>query len=121
MSEEDREKVFLEKAKAVLDESEEDLDAHILSRLRQARSRALQGEEKERPGLRTWFPFPVAASMVAALLAIFVAVIYLTRPPGLEPHKSIGDLEILASNDHLELYANLDFYDWLSKEKQHGG
>ena len=121
MSEEDREKVFLEKAKAVLDESEEDLDANILSRLRQARNRALHGEEREKPRLRTWFPFPVAAGMATALAAMLVAVVYIARPPSLEPHKSVGDLEILASTDHLDLYANLDFYDWLSKEKEYGG
>ena len=121
MSEEDRERAFLEKARAVLDESEEALDANILSRLRQARTRALHREEMEKPRLRTWFPFPVAAGMATALVATLVALFYLTRPPGLEPHKSIGDLEILASSDHLDLYANLDFYDWLAKEKERGG
>ena len=70
-----------------------------------------------------WEISPAAAFVfdVMVQVATLVAVFYITRPPGLEPHKSIGDLEILASSDHLDLYANLDFYDWLAKEKEHGG
>jgi hypothetical protein len=121
MSKEDREKAFLERARAVLDESEQDLDANILSGLRRARTRALQGEERRETRLWHWFPFPAAAGMVTALAAILVAVFYLTRPPVLEPHKSIGDLEILASSDYLDLYENLDFYAWLAKETEYDG
>jgi hypothetical protein len=121
MKEEDREKAFLEKARALLDESEETLDANILSRLRQARSRALYREERREPRLWHWFSFPAAAGMAIALVAILVAVFTITRPPSLEPHKTIADLEILASSEHLDLYANLDFYAWLAKEKEHGG
>jgi hypothetical protein len=121
MSKEDREKAFLEKAKVILDESEEDLDTNILSGLRQARTRALQGEERREPRLWHWFPFPAAAGMATALVAILVAVFYITRPPVLEPHKSMGDLEILASSDYLDLYEDLDFYAWLAKEKEYEG
>ena len=42
MSEPDGEKIFLEKAKAALDAGEDNLDAHVLARLRRARKRALQ-------------------------------------------------------------------------------
>jgi hypothetical protein len=121
MSEEDREKAFLERARALLDGSEEDLDANILSRLRQARTRALQGQERREPRSWHWFPLPAAAGMATALVAILVAVFYITRAPVQEPHKSIGDLEILASSDQLDLYEDLDFYDWLAKEKEHNG
>ena len=121
MSEEEREKAFLERTKAVLDESEEDLDANTLSRLRQARTRALHGEERRKPRSWFWFSFPSAAGMATALVAVLVALFYITRPPVQEPNKSIGDLEILASNDQLELYENLDFYAWLAKEKEHDG
>ncbi len=120
MSEEDREKAFLERARALLDESEQDLDANILSRLRQARTRALQGEKRREPRSWHWFPFP-AAGMATALVAILVAVFYITRSPVLEPHESMGDLEILASSDQLDLYEDLDFYDWLAKEKEQNG
>lgn len=121
MSEEEREKAFVERTKALLDESEQNLDANILSRLRQSRTRALRGEERREP--RSWFrfSFPSAAGMATALAALLVAVFYITRPSVQELHKGIGDLEILASNDQLELYEDLDFYAWLAKEKEHEG
>jgi hypothetical protein len=121
MSEEEREKAFLGRAKALLDESEEDLDANILSRLRQARTRALRGEKRREPRSWFWFSFPSVAGMATALVAILVAVFYITRAPVQAPDKSIGDLEILTSNDQLELYENLDFYAWLAKEKENEG
>ena len=120
MSEQDGEKIFLEKAKAALDAGEDNLDAEILSRLRRARKRALQQGERKRYSWVHWFRFPVAG-YATALAAVLVAMFYLSRTPSVEPYKNLEDVEILASSETLDLYADLDFYAWLAKEKEHAG
>jgi hypothetical protein len=61
---------FESKARAVFDESVENLDAEIRSRLNRARQVALAGHEPARaPAWRSWAPVgAVAAAVVAAVL-----------------------------------------------------
>ena len=39
----------------------------------------------------------------------------------MEPHRILEDVEILSSSETLDLYADLDFYAWLAREKGHAG
>ena len=120
MNEQDREKAFLEKVKAALDASEESLDASILAGLQRARNRALAAREKRHLHWLHWLRFP-AAGFATAAVAILVAGIYFSRPSGIETYRHFEDVEILASRDNLDFYADLDFYLWFAGEQGQAG
>ncbi len=101
--------------KTTLDDSCEHLDAGTLSRLRQAREKAIAHAEK--PSLWQSFKIP-AAALATATTACIVAVLYLGTPNDM-PHlqSSLNDIEILISEESPDFYEDLDFYSWLAEEK----
>ena len=115
MTQDSQEQRFLERAKTDLDESIEFMDAPTLSRLRQARTRALErlGEKRQR---RYVVPIGALATASAALLV----VILWTSTPTLGPESVLDDLELLSSLDALDLYEDLEFYEWLEADAQAG-
>jgi hypothetical protein len=112
------EQEFLKQAKQVLDEGADNLDAATRSRLNQARQVALQGlDGNTRYRAKSWWMLP-AGGVAMAAIAILGSVMYF-RTSGLIalPQNSISDLEIVASRDQLDMYENLDFYQWLVVEE----
>ena len=102
----------------ILDASAESLDASTLSKLRQARNRAL--EQETRPDLFTRLTGgkmaiaggAVTATVTAAVFAFWIGVINpQTRVNAIE------DIELLASADNTELYEQIDFYQWLESQQ----
>jgi len=110
MSERDRE--LIEQSHAALERSARELDPETLTRLAQARARAL-----ERAGRRThpriWLLGGGLASASAAALA------WLLLSPSVEPGPAlvVEDLELLSSTESLELLQDLDFYEWLESDE----
>jgi hypothetical protein len=103
---------------SLLDQRAEELDGQTLSRLRQARSRALE------QGPPIWKRFPRASDWVltggfATATVALLAVTLWFDGAGEEmiPPVSAGDLEILASGEDLELYDQLEFYRWLEEQE----
>jgi hypothetical protein len=92
----------------LLDDRSGALDAHSLSRLRQARSRAL---ETAAQGWRPWLLAPAGA-----LAALLVAILAFPRPaPEVAPLSEVALAEIdptILETD-LEVLEDLDFYQWL--------
>lgn len=101
------EEQFLRHACEALNESADGLDAATLSKLNQARQRALATvKATARP---KWFV--LSAWMGAAAAAALVLMVGLRAPePALNP-QALGDLEIVSSAD-AELLENLAFYEW---------
>ena len=131
-----------------LDQSAEDLDPGILSRIRAARYNAL---EKKQPGFMQW-AFP-AGGIAAAVIVLFVAVTLFTGPenrpvtqvtevveppidrlkPGKDETIQVKDtdmeiqpdqvelVEMLSSDQQLDLFENLDFYAWLAENENISG
>lgn len=112
---------WLRRARALLDESTQSLDAATLSRLNRARQAAL---EPRRP--RAGWAWSGLAAVGAGALALAIAV-GLQRLPG-EPASAPdadaparaaasedGDDDLLAAED-LEFLEDLDFYQWLDRE-----
>jgi|AMFO01.1.fsa_nt_gi hypothetical protein len=102
-----------------LDEKAEGLDAATLSRLRQARERALA----RRPGTPGWLAWPGggAARWAGALAGVALLVVGWTvwRQATERALPVAGDdLEVLASAEDLRLYQELDFYLWLERERK---
>ena len=102
-----------------LDEKAEGLDAATLSRLRQARERALA----RRPGIpgRLAWPGGGAARWAGALAGVALLVVgWMVWRQATERALPVAgdDLEVLASAEDLRLYQELDFYLWLERERK---
>lgn len=106
-------------ARALLETSAHDLDAATVSRLNQARQRALN---EAAPRARLWvWPRRLA---VAASLLLAVAMLWPDGPgsiaPTAAPTLSPEDAELLADGE-LEMTDELEFYAWLDADDEHNG
>lgn len=109
------EREFIGKAKSTLDRQTDNLDAATLSRLNQARQAALQQTKRPAKNRRVW----VTAGGLAA--AVLLTTIFLFRAEEIAVSTNIGEMEIIASNDGLDLYEQLDFYIWMVEEDPGAG
>jgi hypothetical protein len=107
---------WLARVQRALDESEQALDAATLSRLNRARQRALETAARGRSMRRYW---PAAFAAFAAL-ALAVALWRVPSGPITPPAAELQDFELLASQDHIELYEDLEFYAWLDAQPADG-
>ena len=105
-----------QRAKALFDESVSELDAQTRSRLAQARHAALSGLEPM-PAARAWRAWVPAAGLAAAALAAVGISLFKSRDEQRVAKSSRDasweDLDLLASDDDLELMEDLDFYSWI--------
>lgn len=103
---------IVDKAKALFDDSVDNLDAATLSRLNQGRHRAL-AELERGSSIKPWLRWVPATGIAAtALLAVMVM-----RGPGgvdsLEGPVTASDFEMLLEEDSLDMLEELEFYLWL--------
>jgi hypothetical protein len=110
-----QEQVFLQRVKSTLEESEAQLDADTVRDLRLARHKALASLHQPR---RLWQPVALAA--VAATVAVMVVSLQLMHPKPPDTAPGMEDMALLSTGDDLDLYENLDFYQWLELEKHNG-
>jgi hypothetical protein len=107
--------------KALLDDSLQDIDAATLSRLNQARQRALQLGRSQRRS--SWRRPTLGLALASALLLLLVPG--RAPPPVAEglPETSLSPLEIalLSDAEDLDLVENLEFYAWLELEEDWDG
>lgn len=101
-----------ERAKALFDDSVEQLDGATLSQLNQRRQAAL-AELSDASPARQWLRWAPVTGMAAAAV---VAVVVLRSTGGVDEPVLPGDItdfEILISEDSLEMIEELEFYSWL--------
>lgn len=105
------------KAKALFDQSVEELDAATLSRLNRGRHEALEQLGGGTVGLR-WTQWVPAAGVAAA--AAFAVVLWTGDRPidELTPPASVSDLEIILDGDDFEMLENLEFYSWIELDEE---
>jgi Protein of unknown function (DUF3619) len=102
------EEQFLQKIRAELDASEQALDAATLSRLNQARQKALAQGKK--PAWIIWVPAAATASVVAALIGGNLLI----QKPDIEPNGqavAFEDIELLTSDADLDLLQEMDMLE----------
>lgn len=126
MSNSDNDKRFADAIRAQLDDSLNDYDAATLSRLNQARQRAL--DELPKAGRRPWH-WPALA--FASALALVVLIGFPRGETPMAPaHNDVAlwDIELsddevalLASEDDLEMFEDLEFYAWLEQQQDWDG
>lgn len=109
----DKDDILLKQVKQHLNESVEQLDAATLSQLNQARQQALQLRRV------TWsWPKPVMAlGATAAMLTLTVSLLW---TPTMQNSLAMEDLPMLTASEDMELYQELEFYQWLTDEAQNG-
>lgn len=107
MTEHDKEQAFLHKARSLLDNSADELEPSTVDALKQLRRQALS-----QPTRRLWqTPYPALA--MAATVIIAVAVVVLNPATQPSDMSELEDLPMLTSDEELEFYQELDFYNWL--------
>ena len=108
----DKEQQFVQQIRDKLDHSLGELDAVTLARLKAARLTALEGRNRS----PLWQNKMLLASAMSVTL---LAGVWLIQKP-LTPDLPLEDLQILTSNDDLELYRDLEFYQWLAYQNEQG-
>jgi len=109
-TEKSAEDALSERAKGLFDDSVDALDGETLSRLNRSRHAALAELDSRRSRLAQWLP----ATGVAA--AAVIAVVMVTSGPPNEDiatPESVTDMEILLTEDSLEMLEDLEFYSWM--------
>jgi len=109
------EETFAENAKQRFDESVARLDGETQSRLNRSRHAALAELGNGRPGWVQWVP----ATGVAAA-AVLVIVMW-TGMPATDDGAGAdmaSDMEILLTEDSLEMLEDLEFYSWIDLDEE---
>jgi len=107
------EEEMLDAIKQQLDESEQSLDQDTLRKLRQSRYAALEQLQKPK---RYWVPATAAMAMTAMVTVIGLQVM---TPDSVVPQSPfMEDVNLLSASDELELYEELEFYQWLELEER---
>jgi hypothetical protein len=120
MKTDERERIFLERVRGVLKQDIENLDRKSADSLRQMRRNAL--DRRERNQARLWKRLRVPAAALATLSIILLVVgVHWRSPVDVKVGDVMEDMEILASNDRLDMYIDLDFYEWLVWEEKNAG
>jgi hypothetical protein len=104
---------------AALNESIEHIDAATLSRLNQARHRALSAKHRHTAGL----PWLAAGSLAAIAIAVLATRLLLTSPATLDdnmPIASIDDAEFIVVSEDIELLNDIDFVSWMVTQDNAG-
>jgi len=105
------------RARSALEQSAQELDAATCSRLNRARQAALAAAPRARRPLAMAWPAALATVSVLA-----VAVMLVRQPEPVVPVLPVAseDFDVIAAQDSLELYENLEFYAWLDAQPADG-
>jgi hypothetical protein len=110
----EKEARFLAKARQGLLASEEQLEAATASRLRDARHKAVEAAGVRGKG---YFRIPNWArigGVATAAAAVLVFMLWFDTPKQDLPVKSPDEFEIVLNADNMDLFEDLDFYEWLA-------
>lgn len=109
------EQKLAKQAKEAFDRSVDGLDAATLSRLNRGRQAALA--ELEHPN-RQWLRWMPATGVAAAVMLVMITL----RGPGDIDviNAPVTDLEILLSEESIEMLEDLEFYSWLDTQELEG-
>ena len=105
------EKQIEQKAKVTFDQQADSLNSQTLQRLRAAREMALSQQSKAPSWLSAkWLSGAGAALALASVLAFMIV-------PQLTSNKlsPLEDLEMLSAEADMDVYTQLDFYQWLDE------
>ena len=120
MNPEERESRFLENVRSGLDSETQNLDLNTTTRLQRIRYSALEELESSPGRWRKLFRLPVLA-VATGIIIVFVTTMTLKSPATLKDAQALTDLDILASEETLDMFADMEFYFWLAETDDHAG
>ncbi len=112
------------RVRQALERASRELDPATAGRLRAARRTALaaaRGRGSPAWSSRAWLAAGVAAGVTAA---VALAVLLQRGPapdPGTAHLAAVEDLELITQGEGLDLYEDLEFYQWLAEQDAHAG
>jgi hypothetical protein len=112
---------FERRARELLDESTERLDARVRSRLTQARAAAIEVARGSRGGFswRLWIPAGALAGAAALAVLLWSGTPQSPATPTLAIRGSLEDIDILVTDESFELLEELEFYQWVAVDDGH--
>lgn len=119
MKQDERDERMIQTVRRELDRSTGDLDGAIAGRLAEIRAKAVaEAGRRHFPFLPRW----VTVGGVATLTAAAVAGIIWFSSPSVEPvpvavQDDPEQIELIAANDHIQLYEDIEFYHWLAAQE----
>lgn len=104
---------FEKTVKHQIDSSVNDLDNAVLSKLNQSRQHALSYSNKTSHPYSSW----LAGIFASVVMAVLIITIIPTSQQQILPSLTTGQIELLviSNDDELDLYNELEFYQWLDK------
>lgn len=112
-----KDEAFINKAKSLLDDAADNLDEKTMSRLRQARIRAL---ESAKDGASINWMIPASGLAAVATVSVLTISIWTAKPVEHELADAFNDIELLTSTESLEFYEELEFYAWIDEQNAKG-
>jgi type VI protein secretion system component VasF len=116
----EKEARFLEKARRTLLATEDRLDADTLSRLRDARVRAVEASGARARGFFRIPNWARAGAFATVVAAVMVFMIWVDDPKQDLSVKSLDEFEMVLYADNMDIYEDMDFYEWLAGEGNGG-
>ena len=116
--------LFVQKARAMFDDSVDSLDGQAQSRLNRSRQTALAELDSGTVSLGRWAQW--APAVGAAAIAV-VAIVVLNGNPLEDPivmpdaSQAAGDFELLIAEDSFDMLEDLEFYSWLDIDALEAG
>lgn len=119
MRPEERDKRLVEMVKEHLDAGVDALDDRMVARLRAARLKAVESAE----GRRGWFRFlrwVAVGGLTTAAAAVLAVGLWVTERPGESSVATADDIEIVAAQEQMQFYEDIEFYRWLAAQENGG-
>ncbi len=119
----DADAALAQRSRELFNERVANLDGRTRSRLNQARQAALAAARgSDRSGLRWWAPVGSAAALTLVAMIGWQtlhqgAEVQMPEPSVNTVAGTVDDLEIMTSNDDLEMLRDVEFYAWLETEQ----
>lgn len=119
MKPEERDERLVEMVKEQLDAGVDALDDLTAARLRAMRLKAVESAE----GGRGWFRFPrwvAVGGLATAAVAVLAVGLWVTDPPRESTVATADDIEIVAAQEQMQFYEDMEFYRWLAAQENGG-
>ncbi len=111
----DNEDKLAKNIKQTLDDSVESLDGNTLSRIRQVRAHAIDKAIDHAATKHSNWSIILSGALATACVMVF-AVMILLQSPVSNQGIPLDDLDLISSSESLELYEDLEFYEWLDDD-----